>query len=366
VNLAFDITRSVPPKPFGYRAFFNMASEGILLLAFPKPLPVAAGPDEVLALGYRTGIVADCNPAMAAMRGYASPNDMIGLTLAEIGGAYQESGVRDWFAGFLANGCRVTGVRFMTLHRNGARFPTIVNMVGGVSDGMLQALWISQRDVSLRERAEEAASRLAAAQLKLIESERSRIAREIHDELGQWLTVLGMDLAMQERRLGGEGWEEIQSSLKQLHAAVHRIATELRPAILDQLGLSAAIEWHLSEFARRTGIRVRSAVPDQGQLDPDAATAVFRILQESLTNVARHARATQVEVTLQPSAGSIGLQVRDDGIGIEDPEEALHRSLGLLGMRERARQAGGSFTLESAPGKGAVVRVEVPREAAAS
>ena len=209
---------------------------------------------------------------------------------------------------------------------------------------------------------------LAKRLQEIREEERARIAREIHDELGQSLTALKMDLAWVRKRLGRatspEVMERLAQSLCLVGETVHtvrRIATDLRPSILDDLGLAAAVEWQAREFEGRTGIRctVRAQLRVR-RLHRDVATAVFRILQEALTNVARHARAKKVTIHLARQKSDLVLEVADDGRGI--PPEAVRssRAIGLLGMRERATVLGGRVNVEGAPGQGTTIRVRVP------
>jgi signal transduction histidine kinase len=199
------------------------------------------------------------------------------------------------------------------------------------------------------------------------EEERTTIAREIHDTLGQTLTALKMDVAWIRRRLS----DDTPATVDKLAAmvtliddtvvTVRRIATELRPGVLDDLGLVAAVEWQAQEFEHRTGIHcVLCASVDDGALDPLMSTAVFRIFQESLTNVARHSRASHVAVTLEHVDSDLVLEVRDDGIGIGAADTSSVRSIGLVGMRERAQLVGGGFSISGAAGAGTTVRVRVP------
>ena len=228
-------------------------------------------------------------------------------------------------------------------------------------------------DVTERKEAEEKARRsraelraLAARLLLVREEERTRIAREIHDELGQALTGLKLDLAWLKQRVddGGELSEWVQSIVQRIDGtidSVRRIATDLRPSILDHLGLVAAIEWQAQEFERRTGVRahVRVSRPDVA-LDDVRATAVFRMLQETLTNVARHAGATRVDIDLTVGNVDLALDVRDDGRGITPSEIAGGRSLGLVGLRERAIACGGMLDIRGMPGRGTQVSVRIP------
>ncbi len=217
---------------------------------------------------------------------------------------------------------------------------------------------------------EESARQLQAlaANLELArEEERTQIARELHDQLGQALTAMKFDLAWLSDRLGKKDealaaktitlTEQMDAMIK----SIRRIATELRPGMLDDLGLGASIEWQAQDFQKRTGIRVRCKIKgDALSIHRAESLALFRILQESLTNVARHANAKRVQVTLNVTAADVALQVHDDGRGILANETAGLHSLGLLGMRERAKRLGGTFDIRGVPGDGTLVTVTIP------
>ena len=200
------------------------------------------------------------------------------------------------------------------------------------------------------------------------EEERTRIAREVHDELGQALTSCKLDLSLLANKLPGN-LSPLREKAKALSAhidatiqTVRRIATELRPGILDHLGLIAALEWQANEFQTRTGIKcdVRTDLHEP-VLTPDLATTFFRIFQETLTNIIRHAGATQVMVHLKEAAGRIILEVKDNGRGISPEEISNTRSMGLLGMKERAALLGGTFKIGPGPGgKGTLATVSIP------
>jgi signal transduction histidine kinase len=208
--------------------------------------------------------------------------------------------------------------------------------------------------------------RALAARLQTVrEEERTRVAREIHDELGQALTAIKIEFASILRDLPeGLAARRGQSILKLLDQTiqfVRRIGTELRPGILDDMGLVAALEWAAEDFQTRTGTRCRVDLPDADiALDPERATALFRIFQETLTNVARHADATQVDVRLGKENGNLILEVRDNGKGISEEHLSAWRSLGILGMRERVLLLGGTLTISGTPGNGTTVRVLIP------
>ena len=204
------------------------------------------------------------------------------------------------------------------------------------------------------------------------EDERTGIAREIHDELGQALTALKMDLSWIARRALGSGrglstedlLEKVEGMTQMtddLIDQVRRISAELRPGVLDDLGLVAGLEWQADEFRRRSSV-ICTVCSDLGELclDRSVSTAIFRIFQEALTNVARHAGATRVEVTLDHVDGAVVLRVRDDGKGIAPEAVTSPNALGLLGIRERARRLGGTASIGPAVPCGTVVSIRVP------
>jgi len=203
------------------------------------------------------------------------------------------------------------------------------------------------------------------------EEERGRIAREIHDELGQALTGLKMEVAWLDKRLAQAEGELTRPLLAKTRAismmldamiqTVRKIATDLRPGVLDALGLTAAIEWQIQEFRARTGINCQVRVaPEPLALDPERATAVFRIFQEILTNITRHAEATRVLISLDVQGGDLLLRVKDNGKGIPELEVSRSHSLGLLGMRERALLLGGEVRIRGAARQGTTVTVRIP------
>jgi PAS domain S-box-containing protein len=199
------------------------------------------------------------------------------------------------------------------------------------------------------------------------EEERRAIAREIHDELGQQLTGLKMDLSWIAKRLDSPATEQPRQKLRgtmslldETIQTVRRIATDLRPSILDDLGLIAAIEWQSQEFEKRAGIRTvfQSTIPEM-DFPPDIAIGMFRICQESLTNVARHASASQVSITLGPADCGVCMAISDDGKGL-DPRRGDRKTLGLIGMKERALMMGGTLVMGNGETNGFRLAVTVP------
>lgn len=235
-----------------------------------------------------------------------------------------------------------------------------------------RAVCLIASDLSEMKRAEqelrassEQLRNLAAHLLSVREEERARISREVHDELGQSLTAVKMDLAWLAGRLprrNGQMLKRIRSTRQladSIIQSIRRISTELRPAVLD-LGLAAAVEWQVQEFQARSGIQCKVRLLTQEVFAPDVSTALFRILQETLTNVARHAKATRAEVVLQKQRDRLVLLIRDNGRGFDQADPSLSKSLGLLGMRERAAILGGRVNISSAPGKGTTVTAWIP------
>jgi len=218
-----------------------------------------------------------------------------------------------------------------------------------------------------REQLRALASRLE----KVREEERTQIAREIHDELGQALTGLKLDVSWMKNRLPRDHEAIAQCAsiierIDQTANAVRRIATSLRPSVLDQLGLAAALEWQGQEFEARTGIKVAMHVLCDGVPIPDdLGSPVFRILQESLTNVLRHAHATRVNIRLAGTPTFLELEISDNGIGCTSECLEGTRSLGLIGMRERALACGGKFSISGSRGRGTTVALRIPRVRAA-
>lgn len=213
----------------------------------------------------------------------------------------------------------------------------------------------------------EALRALAERLQRAREEERTHVAREIHDEFGQSCTALKMDLTWLTRKLPKKEkllHDRAESMMKLIDIAIQnmrRIASELRPRILDDLGLTASIEWQAQEFTARTGIPCELHLQeDDVAVDPAHATALFRIFQETMTNVARHARASRVFVKLHRELERVVLEVRDDGVGITETQAQGSTSLGLLGMRERATILGGEFMANGIPGQGTAVTVRLP------
>ena len=234
-----------------------------------------------------------------------------------------------------------------------------------------QAKMLRQSEEEVRESREQLralAARLQAAR----EEERIRIAREIHDDLGELLTGFKLGLAWLKDQIENNPAISNRQDMKERLAAlgsladtttnrVRKLCTELRPAILDDLGLVAAIEWHTSEFQKRTNIRCETILnEEQIVVTSEQASAIFRIFQEILTNVARHSQASKIRVRLTADDTNVVLEIKDNGRGIQPDQMAGTGSLGLLGMRERAAALGGKVDIHGQKGRGTTVTVTIP------
>ena len=257
--------------------------------------------------------------------------------------------------------------------KDGSTFPMHVAVARvDLEDGPVSLGFLT--DLTERKRAEEELQRfldqlraLAGRLQNIREEERKRVAREIHDQLGQALTAIKLDLSALLSQLPENApppsnrASAILKLVDETIQSVRRISTELRPGMLDDLGLVATVEWAGEDFETRTGTKCRLDLPpDDLAVNPEQATAIFRILQETLTNVARHAGASEVKVRLARENGDLTLEVHDNGKGIPEDKISSGASLGILGMRERAVLLGGEITIHGSSGKGTTVRVRIP------
>ncbi|MBI2889471.1 MAG: sensor histidine kinase [Nitrospirae bacterium] len=221
-----------------------------------------------------------------------------------------------------------------------------------------------------RAREAEEMKALAAHLDKMREEERAKLARDIHDDLGQILTVLKMDLVRLKRNLPQEQGQEVEDAVLAVDRsieAVRAIAGELRPAMLNDLGLAAAVEWLVKEFGRRTGIECRAEIESDGsEVGHDLALAAYRILQESLTNGVRHAHASEITVRLGVAPAEVRLSVCDNGIGPPPKNQHMPSCLGLVSMRERVAAFGGSFSIGPGPDGGTMLEARFPQPAPAA
>ena len=332
------------------------------------------------------GAITSWNPAAARILGW-SAEEALGTPLVELAfAAAERSQLRSNLRRILADGSSWTG-ELRLAHRDGREVPARLTLsplfdagdeeVGVVAVAFdLSALHAAQaRARESEERQHDLVEELRrlTAHLQIVrEQEQARIAREIHDELGQMLTGLKLDVAWLQRRAAGNGSELPAERLRerldglaqlvdQALDSVRNVARQLHPPALEDLGLESAIEWLVDEFRTHSGIPCElhsdlDGLPADGERD----TAAFRILQESLTNVARHAGARHARVDVSYAGGDLVLVLRDDGVGLPAAAMRASTSLGLLGMRERARACGGELSVRRLPRGGTQVRARLP------
>jgi signal transduction histidine kinase len=281
----------------------------------------------------------------------------------------------DRFAETGATSRRMGGhTTLVALCADGTEFPVEASISQHVEEGE-RRLTVILRDVSTREaalaqlhRSKQELQELGAAAEATREQEKSRVARELHDELGQALTMLRMDVAwckanVPEDVVEGVGakLDRMETLLKSTVAATRRIASDLRPLILDDLGLVPALEWLVQNMSQRSGIRCGFSIDDPSlSLPPEQSTAVFRIVQEALTNIAKHAHASHAEVAVRQDRGMVRILVSDDGVGFAVDGSRKPESFGLLGLRERTSLLRGTADIRSEPGAGTTVEVALP------
>jgi PAS domain S-box-containing protein len=361
-----------------YRSFVMNSSEAIWRFEAEEPIDTSLSVDEQIALILKHAYLAECNNAMAKMYGFLRPEEILGTRMTDLmlpTEAKNLAAIRM----FIHNGYRISELESLEVDRDGNRKYFMNNVVGIVENGFLLRAWGMQHDITERKKADDELREsrqqmrdLAARIQSLREEERASIAREIHDTLGQALTSIKIDLSWIAKKLSEATDEKIQAAMVERVRAtlglvdetlinVKNLSTELRPRVLDTFGLSAAVEWQCSEFEKRTGIRSICQLPESDlPLNPERSTALFRILQETLTNVARHSHATEVVISLTMDDGHIDLNIKDNGEGVKEEQITSRGSLGMLGMRERANLLGGEIVVKGEPGNGTLVIARMP------
>ena len=354
-------------------AFFESSQDGFFFMMLDQPIEWGPGVDKEAVLDYVFSHqrMTKVNPAMAKQF-RATPTELIGLTPSEFFRHDVAAGRQGWRALFdaghthsITNERRLDGSTmwvegdYMCFYDANGRITGHFGIQRDVTDRILAAEELEQSRTELRA--------LAARLQTTREEERTRIAREIHDELGQALTALKLDVAWLEtqrpRRISGAVRQvdtSITARVDETMQIVRRIASELRPSTLDQLGLQAAIECLVQEATERTGIAIVLQAEDFPKLSDEVASHAFRIIQEALTNVTRHSKATRVDVTVRRLEKTIILAVEDNGVGFMPQSLSGLSSLGLVGMRERALACGGNLMIRGEPGHGTAIVVTIP------
>jgi two-component system sensor histidine kinase UhpB len=314
------------------------------------------------------------NSALAGILGYESPEELI-ANIRDMGQLYVEHDRRSEFIRLMQENSIVTGFESQVYRKDGSTIWISENAHAVYHEnGKLLYYEGIVEDITKRRKAEEELKRsreqlrnLSGHLQTAIEDERKYIAREIHDELGQILTALKMDLFWLNCKIPREKkmlisktrfmCEMIDTAVK----TIQRISSEIRPGILDDLGLSSAIEWYAVDFQKRTGIKCELFLyAEETALRQDVSIAIYRIFQEALTNVARHARAERLKIKLHEQADNIILEVTDNGIGITEEQIFNPKSFGLTGIQERVHLLGGEAKIIGVPNSGTTVHVNIP------
>jgi PAS domain S-box-containing protein len=361
-----------------YRSFIANSSEAIWCYEADEPIDTSLPVDVQIERIFKLSYLAECNDAMARFCGFNKAADVTGKRMTDIVKISEPANIAAARA-FIESGYMLHEVESVDVDAQGQTKYYLNSIAGIIEQGFLVRAWGTHRDITERKQAEDLLKyshqnlRDLAARLQTIrEKERTRIAMDLHDVLGQALTGLKMDADWLKRKLSHADEEAVRSAmaerldsvtdyLNQTLTSVKNMSSELRPRLLDAFGLTAAVEWECQEFQRRTGISTEFLLPpDELRLEPDRATAIYRILQESLTNVARHSGAEKVIVTLKVTNDQVVLIVKDDGKGISGIKVCGPKSLGLLGMHERTLMFGGDLTVEGEPGMGTTVTARIP------
>lgn len=311
------------------------------------------------------------NHAAEKLSGYAR-EDIIGHNFSEFIPAGHIKDVRERFCGKLANRSETT-YEVEVIAKDGRLVPVEVSSRAIYEKGVIVGIQGTARDITERKQAQDTLQMFSRQLIEAQEDERRRIARELHDQIGQVLTAVKMNLHTIQRVCdAGEALTHIKDNIEAVDEAlrlVRDLSVDLRPPLLDDLGLVTALRWYVDRYAKRSGVVADLVIEmkDQNErFSRELETACFRIAQEALTNVVRHARASCVLVRLVKDKHSLFLSVKDNGVGF-DPDSLRKRApraatLGLLGMQERAHAAGGAVEIDSRVSKGTEIRLKLPLE----
>jgi PAS domain S-box-containing protein len=315
------------------------------------------------------GRLLEVNDAFLRITGYKR-DEVIGRSTLELG-LWLDSNQRITMAGLLRERGTVTDLEIIFRKKSGEVRDGLLSVDLIELSGKPCVLGIAQ-DITERKRAEEALRGYSRQLIQAQEAERQSIARELHDQIGQVLTAIRINLETirdssnraESNALLDEGVTIVDEAIQQ----VRDLSFELRPSLLDDLGLTAALRWYADRYAQRTGIHTKTSIGPESRirLPRELETACFRIVQEALTNVARHAQAKNVSIDVRTMNGALSLSIKDDGIGFNShslTNGVSLNSLGLRGMEERAHGLGGKLEIKSAPHEGTEVRVHFPMEA---
>lgn len=347
------------------------SAEAVYCVEMEVPLPIHLPEEQIIDLLYRNAYLADVNDAYARMVGQKK-EELLGLRLTDFLPRTLPENL-DFLKKTIAAKFNVTDFETVETYGEGKTGVYLNNFSADIENGLLCQLWGTARDITEKKRlekelrqSEKDLQKLAGRLIYKQENELRRLARELHDNLTQQLAVLAIEVGKVENHSDApepvrDKMTSIKDQLIRVSKEVHNLSRDLHPSIIDDLGLVRAIQSECNNFSSRTGLPVIVKVKDvPAPLSVDTALALYRIVQEGLSNAFKHAEAKNIYVFLEGQEGKIVLMVRDTGIGFK-PEEVRHKQgLGLSSIRERVRLIGGELSIKSKPGKGTSVEVSVP------
>jgi PAS domain S-box-containing protein len=363
-----------------YREFIKLSAEGISRFEVDEPIDTSLPESEQIELICRFAYLAECNQAFARMYGIENVEDIIGMRLGQVlMGA--NPGSLELVKSFVSSGYRIINTESAIVDRKGKPRHFSRNLDGVVENGCLLRAWLIQHETTKQKQAEEGLRqseralrqgeedmrRLAGKLIFAQEEERRRLARELHDDLSQRLAMISMDTEIVQQQLADSSEslrdkiQDVQARLSEIASDIHGISRRLHPSIIETLGIAKAIESECRNYSQRENIQVQcDARPIPVQVRSEIPLCLFRIVQEGLRNIAKHARAEKVQVSLRFEDNEICLCIRDDGIGFSPDPIRKRTGLGLASMNERVRLIQGCVKIASSPGKGTLIEVRVP------
>jgi len=346
-NELFLLNAALKKSELKYRSYIDNAPDGVFVA------------DE-------TGKYVEINEAASNITGF-SKEELLTMSVQDLLPIESMATSLAQFKEVVKNG--TSKADFIFMHKNGSKRWWTVESVK-VSLGNTRIISFA-KDITDNKKAEKEL-KISLSQLheltqyieKVREDERVAISRELHDDLGQALTAVMIDLSIIKQNISDKEVvlkiTKVSALVSETIKTVQRLTSQLRPQIIDDLGIEAAIEWYTKEFAKRNSVEVKLHIDAEISISPNASLNIFRIMQESLTNIARHSKASKVEIKLCKSEESILFRISDNGIGIKESEKISKKSFGIISMKERAASLGGSFEIFHQNGCGTVINLNLP------
>ena len=356
-----------------YRGFIKNSSEAIWAYDLEPPLPMDLPVEDQFDQLYERAYMTEANDTLARMLGYEKGEELLGMRLDNFQ-PRTDSGSVAYVKDYVRRKFNVTDFESTVFGSAGEKRIFLSNILGVIEDGKLLRIWGTSREITKQKQLENELimnkndlHNLAGQLIMNQENELSRLARELHDDLTQQLAVAAIDAGWIEQNFKDlpepvlQKISSIKNQLIKTSKEVHNMSRDLHPSIIDDLGMVRAVQSECSNFSARTGIAVNFTpknVPDN--ISKDIALSIYRIIQEGLSNIAKHANVKNAYVFLERSDHSLIISVRDTGIGFDQTEVRQQAALGLESIRERARLINGKSSVVSTPGKGTTIEVSIP------